>query len=37
MDTQRESSPKVKKTIAVFHMDKRADSDEDEEIAAFQK
>jgi hypothetical protein len=37
MDTQRESSPKVKKIIAVFHTDKRADSDEDEEIAAFQK
>jgi hypothetical protein len=37
MDTQRESGPKVKKTIAVIHLDERDDNDEDEEIAAFQK
>jgi hypothetical protein len=37
MDTQRESGPKVNKMIAVIHLDERDDSDEDEEIAAFQK
>jgi hypothetical protein len=36
-DTQRESGPKVKKTIAAVHPDERDNSDEDEEIAAFQK
>jgi len=27
MDTQRESGPKVKKTIAVIHLDERDDND----------
>jgi hypothetical protein len=36
-DTQRESGPKVKKTIATVHLQERDNSDEDQEIAAFQK
>jgi hypothetical protein len=36
-DTQRESGPKIKKTIAAVHNNEKDDSDEDEEIAAFQK
>jgi hypothetical protein len=37
MDTQRESEPKVKKTLAAVNPDERDNSDEDEEITAFQK
>ncbi len=37
MDTQRESRPKIKKTLVAVHPDEKDDSDEDEEIAAFQK
>jgi hypothetical protein len=36
-DTQRESVPKIKKTIMAVHPDERENSDEDEEITAFQK
>jgi hypothetical protein len=36
-DTQRESGPKTKKTIAAIHNDEKDNSDKDKESAAFQK